>query len=116
MRSIVFTALLLLGAPAIAGAGTSAAPVATDPGAAAQPRIDVNRATAAELVRVPGIGERLAQAIVDLREKRGSFTKLEDLLEVRGIGERNLAMLADHLTVAKVQPPPAGVGIASQAR
>jgi competence protein ComEA len=115
MKSIVFTALLL-GAPVIAGAGTSAAPAAVDSGAAAQFRVDVNRATAAELERVPGIGERLAQAIIDLREKRGSFAKLEDLLEVRGIGEKNLALLADHLTVAKMQPPPAGVGIASPSK
>ena len=116
MRSIVFAALLLLCAPAIAGAATAAAPVGADAGAAEQTRIDVNRATAAELVRVPGIGERLAQAIIDLREKRGSFTRLEDLLEVRGIGEKNLAVLGGHLTVAQTPPPAARVGIASQSK
>ena len=75
----------------------------------------MNRASAAELVVVPGIGERLAQAIVELREKKGPFTKLEDLLEVRGIGEKSLASLSEHLMVAK-QSPQAAAAPAATAR
>ena len=64
---------------------------------AAAPRpqkIDINRATVEELVAVPGIGQKMAVAIVDLRSKKGSFSRVEDLLEVPGIKEKKLANLA----------------------
>lgn len=112
MRSIAVAALLLvLQTPALA------APTAQPATATAEvPRkVDVNRATAAELVSVPGIGERLAQAIIELRERRGSFTKLDDLLEVRGIGEKNLASLGEYLMVAQQSAAPAG-GVAAQTK
>jgi competence protein ComEA len=102
MRSIAVAALLLvLHTPALAAPAAQPAPAAS---AEALRKIDVNRATAAELVAVPGIGERLAQAIIELRERRGSFTKLDDLLEVRGIGEKNLAQFGEYLMVAQKAP------------
>ncbi len=63
--------------------------------------VDVNRATAAELEAVPGIGPVLAKRIVEFREKHGPFERLEDLLKVRGIGEKSLERLRPHLTVGK---------------
>ena len=107
MKRIVTAALLwTLGVMVPAATAATAAPAAAaaEAPAAAPRKLDVNRATAAELVSIPGIGERLAQAIIDLRERKGSLTKLEDLLEVRGIGEKSLALLGEHLAVV---PAPA---------
>ena len=55
--------------------------------------VNVNRATADELRALPGIGPALAERIVALREERGGFRKLDELLEVRGVGEKTLARL-----------------------
>ena len=52
--------------------------------------LDLNRATPAELERLPGIGPGLAARIVDARQRRGSFSAVDDLRRVRGIGEATL--------------------------
>lgn len=49
--------------------------------------IDLNTASVADLTRLPGIGEKRAQAIVDYRESSGPFQSVEELTEVKGIGE-----------------------------
>ena len=59
--------------------------------------VDVNRATVDELVAVPGIGEALAKRIVEFRSKNGPFERVDDLLKVRGIGEKSLEKLRPHL-------------------
>lgn len=56
--------------------------------------IDVNRASAAELTLLPGVGPKLAGEIVLTRTREGAFRKLEDLGRVRGIGDKTLAKLA----------------------
>lgn len=117
MRAIIVVTLLVaLCAPAAAGPVPQAAPAPAGGRQTAAPRkLDVNRASAAELVNVPGIGERLAQAIVELRERKGTFATLEDLLEVRGIGEKSLALLGEHLAVGQPAPTAAG-GMVSQTK
>jgi competence protein ComEA len=52
--------------------------------------VDVNRAEAAELAVVPGIGRAIAQRIVVLREREGSFTSLDQLLDVAGMTQTRL--------------------------
>jgi competence protein ComEA len=61
--------------------------------------VNLNTATAAELEALPGIGPALAGAIVAERETRGRFESVEDLKQVRGIGEQRFADLKDLVTV-----------------
>lgn len=68
-----------------------------DPGAPAL--VNLNTATAAELESLPGVGPATAEAILDYREQHGPFASVEQLLEVRGIGEAKLEALRDKVTV-----------------
>lgn len=63
------------------------------PRAAAAVPVEINAATAADLEALPGIGPVLAARIVAHREQNGRFERLEDLLDVEGIGPRLLARL-----------------------
>jgi competence protein ComEA len=68
---------------------------ATTPGQPTDRGIDLNRATAAELEDLPGVGPVLAGRIVAYRDLHGSFAAFEDLLDVGGIGEAKLAAMRD---------------------
>jgi len=63
------------------------------------PPIDVNTADADKLTTLPGIGKAIAQRIIDYRKEHGPFKKVEELLNVRGIGDRSLARIKDRVTV-----------------
>jgi competence protein ComEA len=65
-------------------------------------RIDLNRAGVAELMRLPGVGERRAQAIVALRAK-SPFRKPEDVLAVKGLGPKWFASVKGFVTVGQPQ-------------
>jgi len=75
------------GAPPVAGSGGPAA------------LVNVNTASATELEELPGIGEVIAQRIVDYRTQNGPFTSVDDLLDVSGIGDAILAEIHDLVTV-----------------
>ena len=49
--------------------------------------ININTANLEELIRLPGIGEKTAEKIIELREERGKFDRLEEIMDVKGIGE-----------------------------
>ena len=68
-------------------------------------RIPVNTADVYELDRLPGIGPTKAQAIVDYRESSGPFQSVEELTEVKGIGEGILAQVYDYVTVGGPDSP-----------
>ncbi|MGB6874242.1 MAG: ComEA family DNA-binding protein [Dehalococcoidia bacterium] len=63
-------------------------------------KIDINRAEPWLLEALPGIGETRAQAIVDYRNENGPFKRIEDLLQVSGIGEGTFDKIKDYITVS----------------
>jgi competence protein ComEA len=82
-------------------AGPGAAPGAAGAGAASPAApVDLNTATAEQLDSLPGVGPATAEAILAHREAHGPFTSVEQLLDVRGIGEAKLESLRD-LVVAR---------------
>jgi competence protein ComEA len=85
--------MALASAPAVAQSGeTKATATASAP-------VNLNTATPAELERLPGIGAALAARIVEYREKNAGFKKVEELMNVRGIGEKAFLNLKPQITV-----------------
>ena len=66
--------------------------------------IDINTAGAEDLQRLPGIGEKRAQAILDYREEHGPFQTVDELDNVDGIGEGILSGLRDYATTGAQKP------------
>lgn len=62
-------------------------------------KVNLNRASAAQLDALPGIGPATAQRIIEFRKKNGPFKKIEELMNVRGIGEHKFERLKDRITV-----------------
>ena len=66
--------------------------------------IDVNTADLDTLVALPGIGEKLAQAIIDEREANGPFYYPEDLIAVSGIGEKKMEGMRELIRLGEEAP------------
>ena len=64
--------------------------------------LDLNTATAEELAELPGIGPALAERIIAYRQEQGPFETVEELMEVKGIGQGKLAGLEGRITVEKI--------------
>jgi competence protein ComEA len=75
------------------------APPPVSGGAVAGGLVNVNTATATELEELPGIGEVIAQAIVDYRTENGPFASVDQLLDVSGIGDATLEDIRDLVSV-----------------
>ncbi len=86
-------------------AQTDAAPAKTPKpavAAASTQVINLNTATAIQIAMLPGIGPKTADLIVQYRQKNGSFKKVEEIMNVRGIGEKTFLKLKSRLTVSPV--------------
>ena len=68
-------------------------------GGTASALISLNRANATELDQLPGIGPAIAARIVDWRTANGGFKKKEDLMQVKGIGQKLFAQIKDLVTL-----------------
>lgn len=62
-------------------------------------KININTADLEQLKTLDGIGDVKAQAIIDFREKNGGFKRIEDIIAVKGIGDKTYANLKDKITV-----------------
>jgi comEA protein len=81
---------------------SSSAPSGKDKPATAV--VNINTATSAELQTLPGVGAATAARILEYRQKNGGFKKVEDLMNVRGIGEKTFLKLKPLITIT---PPKA---------
>ena len=61
--------------------------------------INLNTATVQQLEALPGVGARTAQLIVEHRQKNGGFKKVEELMNIKGIGEKSFLKLKPMVTV-----------------
>jgi competence protein ComEA len=85
---------ILVGVEPVAAPASGSSGPAGSPGA----RISLGSATLEQLDTLPGIGPVTAQAILDYRSEHGRFTSVDDLLDVKGIGEATLADIRDRVT------------------
>ena len=99
-------ALLALGLVLLAGVAQAGSETAVAP-------LDLNRATAAELEALPGIGEVKAAAILAVRDARGGFESMDELESVRGIGP-SLATKLRPLLKLGARPPQPGARTAKK--
>ena len=99
-------AVLALTALVAAHPFAQSAPAKSNP-PAAKPAAIVNLNTASEtdLQELPGIGSKVAARIVEYRTKKGPFKKIEELMNVQGVGEKSFLKLRSQITVAAKAEP-----------
>jgi competence protein ComEA len=97
---LLLIALVALAAqPAAAFAQAKPVPRAAGAKPAAGAVVNINTASASDLEGLPGIGAKTAARIVEYRQKNGPFKKVEELMNVRGVGEKNFLKLKPQITV-----------------
>src|SRR6266568_1796008 len=97
----VLTSAYLIGfvSPSLTAQEKSAGRRAPAAASVAKAAVNINTATATELESLPGIGARTAARIIEYRQKNGPFKKVEELMNVRGVGEKSFLKLKPQLTV-----------------
>ena len=61
--------------------------------------VNINTASSAELQLLPGVGEKRAEAIMDIRKSKGGFSSVDELVIVKGLGEAMLDRMRPHVTL-----------------
>ena len=73
---------------------------------APQRPVNLNTATVTELMQLPHIGAKTAERIVAFRKQHGGFRRVEELMNVKGIGEKSFTRLKPHLSTGPVLANP----------
>ena len=95
--------LLAVHAPSLSAAQSKPAPRTTAAKATPGKVVNINTASVAELDGLPGIGAKTAALIVEYRQKNGPFKKIEELMNIRGVGEKNFLKLKEHISVGNAK-------------
>ena len=105
MRRLIWSVMVALALCAgSAWAEVPQAPATAAAQDAAVELVDLNQASAAELESLPGVGAVTAERIIEYRQENGGFKKIEELMNVRGIGERSFLRLRPLVTVGTPKP------------
>ena len=102
MRHLFVAAIIAAAAALTVAAPSSASPLqekSQDAKAAPAQVVNLNTAPAEQLERLPGVGPSTAARIIEYRQKNGGFKKIEELMNVRGIGEKSFLKMKSQLTV-----------------
>ena len=92
-RGSFLAGFLLLSSAAFLAADNSSAPAAAG-------KVNINQASATQIALLPRIGEKVAGRVLDYRKSHGPFARPEDLMEVKGIGEKMLLTLKPYVAVS----------------
>src|SRR5262245_608631 len=103
--ALVLFLAVLVGLLAFRGYGTVFGARPTEPAPA--DLIDLNTAEQSELAQVPGVGPKLAEAIVDHRRLHGAFKSVDELKTVRGVGPVTFEKIRNHFRVGELPKQPA---------
>lgn len=108
VAALIMCGLVSLSLPALAHAqsDSQAAAQASAASASAKPALNLNAATADQLATLPGIGLKTAERIIEYRTKSGGFKRIEDLMNVKGIGEKNFLKLKPLVMVKAPEKAP----------
>lgn len=85
--------------PSASASSSSSSVSSSTSGAASGDLINLNTATASDLQKLNGIGEKKAEQIIAYRQEKGSFKSIDELKEVSGIGDKTFAAIKDQLTI-----------------
>jgi competence protein ComEA len=99
--AFMIAALVIIGSsPTISSAvDTTKAQASSSEQQPATTKVNINKASAAELEKLPGVGPKMAGEILQYREAKGPFKSVEDLKEVKGVGPKNFEKIKNGVTV-----------------